>query len=74
MSLAYFLLPLIYSGLSISCFYFGWKSYAKKEIFFKKGIKGTTLENSEILLRVQICSLFLLGTVSLVYGLFALTM
>lgn len=63
------IVPVLYFGISIGCFYLANKGYKTRKLIFKKGTKGTALENSTSLLWVQIIATFFLGLGLLIYAL-----
>lgn len=55
---------VIYGSISITTFLIATASYRRKEIFFKKGLMGTSLLHSKTVLYVQIVSLYICSFMS----------
>jgi hypothetical protein len=64
------LVPLIlYSGIGIGCLFLALKGLKTRQLIFKRGTKGTGLENSVPLIWAQIIGTFILAVGMLAYAL-----
>jgi hypothetical protein len=64
-----FILPTLYFCISIWCMFLARKGLKTGKLIFKKGTKGTGLENSEFLFKTQIVSTLILCVTLFVFGL-----
>jgi hypothetical protein len=63
------ILPILYFFISIWCFFLATKGLKTRQLIFKRGTKGTGLENSTSLMWAQIIATFILGLGLLIYAL-----
>ena len=63
------ILPILSFGISIWCFFLAMRGLKSRKLIFKRGTKGTGLENSASLVWAQIIGTFILGIGMLVYAL-----
>jgi hypothetical protein len=63
------ILPILSFGISIWCFFLAMRGLKSRKLIFKRGTKGTGLENSASLVWTQIIGTFILGIGILVYAL-----
>ena len=63
------ILPILSFGISIWCFFLAMRGLKSRKLIFKRGTKGTGLENSASLVSAQIIGTFILGIGMLVYAL-----
>ena len=69
MNLYYIVLPILSFGISLWCFFLATRGLKHRKLIFKRGTKGTGLENSVSLIWAQIIGTFILGIGMLVYAL-----
>jgi hypothetical protein len=63
------ILPILYFCIGIGCFFLARRGLKTRELIFKRGTKGTGLENSAPLIWAQIIGAFILGIGMLAYAL-----
>jgi hypothetical protein len=63
------ILPILYFCISLWCFLLAMKGLKTRKLIFKRGVKGTGLENSTSLMWAQIIATFILGLGLLIYAL-----
>jgi hypothetical protein len=64
-----FFLPIIYFCIGLWCLAMAKRGYKSHKLIFKRGIKGTGLENNEFLIWTQIIATFILGLSMIAYSL-----
>jgi hypothetical protein len=62
------ILPVIYFCISLLSFFLGLKGLKTGTLIFKRGTKGTGLENNVSLIRAQIIATFFLSIVMFVFS------
>lgn len=63
------ILPAIYLSIGFWCLALAWRGFKGQSLIFKKGTKGTGLENNRFLIKVQIAGTLILGVAMLGIGL-----